>query len=92
MEHEERFPNYLLVWIVLMLLTTSSIVSSLLVQEYAPWLTRGLLVFLFLVGTLKALLVAVNFMNLRFESKLIWILGATALVFVGFLSWALFLT
>ncbi|MFQ6028205.1 MAG: cytochrome C oxidase subunit IV family protein [Dehalococcoidia bacterium] len=84
MEHEERFPNYILVWVVLLLLTASSIAGTVLVREFAPFLTRGLVAFLFLIGSVKALLVAANFMNLRFENKLLWVLGITALVFVGF--------
>lgn len=84
MQHEERFPNYILVWIVLMLLTGSSIAASFLVVEFAPGLKSLLLAFLFIVGAIKALLVALNFMHLRFESKIIWALGITALAFVGF--------
>ena len=84
MEHEEKFPNYVLIWIVLLLLTGSSILASVLVKEFAPVLETVLLVFLFLVGVIKASLVAANFMHLRFENKLLWVLGFTALLFVGF--------
>ena len=84
MEHEEKFPNYVLIWVVLLLLTGYSILASVLVKEFAPVLETVLLVFLFLVGVIKASLVAANFMNLRFENKLLWVLGFTALLFVGF--------
>ncbi len=84
MEHEEKFPNYVLIWVVLLLLTGSSILASILVKEFAPVLETVLLVFLFLVGFIKASLVAANFMHLRFENKLLWVLGFTALLFVGF--------
>ncbi len=84
MEHEEKFPNYILVWIVLLLLTGSSNLASALVKEFAPVLEMALLAFLFLVGVMKASLVAANFMHLRFESKLLWALGFTAIDFVGF--------
>ncbi len=84
MEHEEKFPNYVLIWVVLLLLTGSSILASVLVKEFAPVLEMVLLAFLFLVGVIKASLVAANFMNLRFENKLLWALGFTAIVFVGF--------
>ena len=84
MEHEEKFPNYVLIWVVLLLLTGSSVLASVLVKEFAPVLETALLVFLFLVGVIKASLVATNFMNLRFENKLLWTLGFTALLFVGF--------
>ena len=84
MQHEERFPNYLLIWVILLALTGSSIVVSILVKEFAPQLHVALLTFLFLTGAVKTLLVAGNFMNLRFESKWLWILCITALLFVGF--------
>ncbi len=84
MQHEERFPNYFLIWIILLLLTGSSIVATLVVNEFAPALQTLLLVFLFVLGATKATLVAANFMHLRFESKVIWLLGFTALLFVGF--------
>jgi len=83
-EHEEHFPNYVLIWGVLMVLTATSIVVSLLVNEFAPFLQRALLVFLFGLGALKASLVIANFMHLRFESKVLWVLGLTALIFVVF--------
>ena len=83
-EHEEHFPNYVLIWAVLMVLTATSIVVSLLVNEFAPFLQRALLVFLFGLGALKASLVIANFMHLRFERKLLWGLGFMALMFVGF--------
>ncbi|MCI0880087.1 MAG: cytochrome C oxidase subunit IV family protein [Chloroflexi bacterium] len=83
-EHEEHFPNYVVIWAVLMVLTATSIVVSLLVNEFAPFLQRALLVFLFGLGALKASLVIANFMHLRFESKVLWVLGLTALIFVVF--------
>ena len=83
-EHEEHFPNYVAIWAVLMVLTATSIVVSLLVNEFAPFLQRALLVFLFGLGALKASLVIANFMHLRFESKVLWVLGLTALIFVVF--------
>jgi len=84
MEHEERFPNYILVWVVLVLLTGSSIAASFLVKDFAPGLRVLLLVFLFLVGGIKTSLVALNFMHLRFERKVVWALAGIALMFVGF--------
>ena len=83
-EHEERFPNYLLVWGILLLLTCSSIAFSFLVKDLVPELRTLLLVFLFLVGAIKTSLVALNFMHLRFEKRILWALGCLALLFVGF--------
>ena len=82
-EHEEHFPNYILVWVVLLVLTGTSIVASILVNEFAPYLQKALLVLLFSLGVIKASLVVANFMHLRFERKFLWILGLMALLFVG---------
>ena len=83
-EHEEHFPNYILVWVVLLVLTGTSILATFLVTEFAPVLKMALLAFLFILGTVKAALVVANFMHLRFERKFVWVLGMIALVFVGF--------
>ena len=83
-EHEEHFPNYVLIWVVLLVLTGTSIVASFLVNEFAPALQMALLAFLFILGTIKAALVVANFMHLRFERKIIWFLALMALFFVGF--------
>ncbi len=83
-EHQEHFPNYILIWVVLLLLTGTSILASFLVNEFAAVLEMGLLAFLFILGVIKASLVVANFMHLRFERKFIWVLGLIVLFFVGF--------
>ena len=83
-EHEEHFPNYIFVWVILMVLTGTSIVATILVNKYADFLEMGLLAFLFILGVIKASLVVANFMHLRFERKFLWGLGLMALFFVGF--------
>ena len=83
-QHEEHFPNYVLIWVVLLLLTGTSIVASILVNEFAAVLEMGLLAFLFILGVIKASLVVGNFMHLRFERRFLWVLGLIALFFVGF--------
>ena len=83
-EHEEHFPNYILVWVVLLVLTGTSILATFLVTEFAPVLKMALLAFLFILGAVKASLVVANFMHLRFERKFLWVLGLIALLFVGF--------
>ena len=83
-EHEEHFPNYFLVWVVLLVLTGTSIVATILVNKFAPSLEMVLLAFLFILGVIKAALVVANFMHLRFERKFLWVLGLMALFFVGF--------
>ena len=83
-EHQEHFPNYILVWVVLLVLTGTSIVASILVKEFASSLDMVLLAFLFILGVIKAALVVGNFMHLRFERRFLWVLGLIALFFVGF--------
>ncbi len=83
-EHEEHFPNYILVWVVLLVLTGTSILATVLVTKFAPVLNMTLLAFLFILGTIKASLVVANFMHLRFERRFLWVLGLIALFFVGF--------
>ena len=91
-EHaEHQWPNYLLVWFILLLLTGTSIVATLLVVNLAPesgptrhFLEMSLLAFLFILGVIKAALVVANFMHLKFEGKYLWVLGLIALFFVGF--------
>ena len=83
-EHEEHFPNYVLIWVVLLALTATSIIASVLVREFAPFMEKALLVLLFGLGALKASLVIANFMHLKFERKVLWGLGFMALMFVVF--------
>ncbi len=88
-EHEEHFPNYVLIWGVLLLLTGTSILGTFLVGKYlgnrdVPALEMVLLAFLFILGVIKASLVVGNFMHLRFERRFLWVLGLIALFFVGF--------
>ena len=83
-EHEEHFPNYIFVWVILLVLTGTSILATILVTRYAPVLEMALLAFLFILGVTKAALVVANFMHLRFERKYLWVLGLIAIFFVGF--------
>ena len=83
-EHQEHFPNYIFIWVVLLLLTGASIVATALVNEFASSLDMVLLAFLFILGVIKASLVVANFMHLRFERRFLWVLGLIALFFVGF--------
>ena len=83
-EHEEHFPNYFKVWVVLLVLTGTSILATVLVNKFAQSLEMGLLALLFILGVIKASLVVANFMHLKFERKFLWVLGLMALFFVGF--------
>ena len=92
-EHAEQhhWPNYLLIWFILLLLTGTSILATVLVVNLAPaegpvrhFLDMSLLAFLFILGVIKAALVVAFFMHLKFEAKYLWVLGLIALFFVGF--------
>jgi caa(3)-type oxidase subunit IV len=65
-------PNYLLVWIVLCALTTLSILTSIILNPRHHIEFRYLAAFiLFALAGIKAVLIALNFMHLRFEKILI---------------------
>lgn len=65
-------PNYFLVWIVLCGLTTLSILTSVLLnpRHHIEFRDLATLVLFILAGT-KAILIALNFMHLKFEKILI---------------------
>ncbi|MFQ5788505.1 MAG: cytochrome C oxidase subunit IV family protein [Thermodesulfobacteriota bacterium] len=73
MEKEQhKHPNYVLVWGVLCILTGVSILTAFLLNPRHNVDLRTITVLiLFTVAWIKAALVALNFMHLRFESILI---------------------
>jgi cytochrome c oxidase subunit 4 len=80
-------PNYLLIWIVLCGLTTLSILTSVLLNPRHHIEFRDLAAFiLFALAGVKAVLIALNFMHLRFEKILIVfaILVPLALLLIAF--------
>ena len=78
---ERPHPNYVAVWIWLMLLLAVSLVAV-----YLPF-SQGLTVFLILVIALvKSVLVATYFMHLRFERRLILAIAIIPVIlFIGML-------
>lgn len=83
MDHGHR-PNYFLVWIWLMLLAIVSITASLV-------LPKSLALFLiFAVAIIKALLVVLNYMHLKYEKLLLYALVIVPLLIVVILMFALF--
>lgn len=78
-------PNYTAVWLWLVALLAVGVAASLL-----PGGRTLALVLIFGTAFTKALLVALNFMHLRFESPLIYALVLIPLLFVTVLAVALF--
>ena len=78
-------PNYTAVWIWLMALLGVGLGASLL-----PGGRAVALVVIFATAFVKALLVALNFMHLRWENGLIYALALVPLVFAAILAVALF--
>ena len=66
---EHKHPNYVLIWVYLLILTIVEVVVAML-----HFLPRNMLIFsLVALAIWKALLVALYFMHLKFEpKKLIW--------------------
>jgi cytochrome c oxidase subunit 4 len=83
MAHENR-PNYLLVWLGLVILVIVSIVASMTLPK------RAALFVIFTVAVIKALLVALNFMHLRYERRWLYALAIIPLIIVAVLLFALF--
>jgi cytochrome c oxidase subunit 4 len=78
-------PNYTAVFVWLLVLLGVGMAASLVPG------TRGVaVVVIFAVAVIKALLVALNFMHLRFESGLIYAIALLPLVFAAVLLVALF--
>ena len=78
-------PNYTAVWIWLLALLGVGLAASLLPGGR----TIGLVV-IFAAAFAKALLVALNFMHLRWETGLIYAIALIPIVFVAILAVALF--
>ncbi len=83
MAHKNR-PNYFLIWSGLMFLVMVSLGASLTLPK------RAALLLIFTVAVIKALLVALNFMHLRYEKLLLYALAIVPLLIVAVLFFALF--
>ncbi|MFQ5914999.1 MAG: cytochrome C oxidase subunit IV family protein [Nitrospinota bacterium] len=81
MSAERAHPKYVTVWIWLMVLAIVSVVVSVL-----PFPRLFINAFVFVVAGVKAALVALNFMHLKFERVLIWLLVLIPLSFFVILT------
>ncbi|HWP58581.1 MAG TPA: cytochrome C oxidase subunit IV family protein [Candidatus Acidoferrales bacterium] len=77
-------PDYFRVWVWLVLLVIVSTSASLVLPKSAA------LLLIFTVALVKALLVALNYMHLKYEKPLLYALAAAPLLIVVILFFALF--
>ena len=82
---ERAHPNYTAVWLWLLALLGVGLAASFIPGG------RGIaLMVIFATAVVKALLVALNFMHLRFESGVIYAIALIPIVFAAILAVALF--
>jgi len=77
-------PNYFLVWVWLLGLVIVSIMASLLLRKSVA------VYLIFAAAIVKALLVAINYMHLKYERLLLYALAIVPLLIVFVLLFALF--
>jgi caa(3)-type oxidase subunit IV len=77
-------PNYVAIWIWLLALAIGSIVLSRMPMGHTT-----VVVLIFLLALVKALLVALNYMHLRYERLLIYAIVLVPVAFVLILVFAL---
>ena len=85
MAGERAHPNYVAVWFWLVGLMVASVAISLL-----PFSESATVVVIFTIAAVKAVLVALNFMHLKFERLLIYSLATVPLVLFFILMAVLF--
>ena len=78
-------PNYVMIWVWLVALVAASLAASLL-----PGGRTIAAIVIFAAAIAKALLVALNFMHLRFEPRLIYAIALVPVLFALVLALALF--
>ena len=81
---EKNRPNYFLVWVCLVVLVIVSIAASSVLPK------RVAVSLIFSVATIKALLVALNYMHLKYEKRIFYAFAIAPLVIVIILMFALF--
>ncbi len=70
-------PNYVAVWVWLVVLMIAGVVAS-----YLPLSRSAVVTLIFVVAAMKALLVVLNYMHLRFENVLIYAIAIVPVVLV----------
>ena len=77
MSEAHAHPNYVKIWVWLLILLAISVAGPIL---EVTWIT---LVTAFGIAVVKTFMVAANFMHLKFEKKLIWYLLIISISFLG---------
>ena len=85
MTTERARPNYVAVWVWLVVLMIAGVLAS-----YLPFAKSAVIFLVFVVAATKALLVALYYMHLRFESGLIYAMVIVPVVLVIALTFLLF--
>ncbi len=77
-DSEHHHPNYTLIWVILLGLMIGQFgIKQLGILDYQLFIG-----FIFTVATVKTLLVALNFMHLKFESIVVYLLALSPVLFV----------
>jgi cytochrome c oxidase subunit IV len=92
MEHDRaapahKAPNYMLVWVVLLVLTVAE-VGVAFFSAMPKWL---LILLLMILALWKALLVALYYMHLKFEPKKLWVITVSPIPLIFILLTAVLL-
>ena len=77
MSNSHAETNYIKIWIWLLILLVISIVGPIF---EIPWIT---VLTAFGIALVKTIMVASNFMHLKFEKKIIWYLLLLSVIFLG---------
>jgi cytochrome c oxidase subunit 4 len=85
MAPERAHPDYTAIFLWLLALMAVSVIASVI-----PGLRGVAVVVIFATAFAKAILVALNFMHLRFEGRLIWAIAVVPVAFFAVLTIALF--
>lgn len=84
MAEEAKRPNYILIWIGLVVLVTISIMAGSFLPKTAA------VALIFFIAAVKSVMVLLNYMHLKFEGPLIYALVFIPLLIVIVLLFALF--
>ena len=85
MSLERAHPNYVAIWIWLVALMIAGVLAS-----HLPFAKSAVIFVIFLIATVKALLVALYYMHLKFERGVIYAMAIVPVVLVVVLTFLLF--
>jgi cytochrome c oxidase subunit 4 len=85
MKESRTHPNYVAIWVWLVLLMIAGVLASFL-----PFGRSAVVFVIFLIATAKALLVGLYYMHLKFERGVIYAMAIVPVVLVALLTFLLF--